>query len=320
MLVATHVATPGRAQDALIIATHKEGSAYHKLGVAFAEALTDALDREFMVTPYPRWSEYLPLIDAGEVAMGFVTGLDAGALYKAEDDERLLKLRALMRLWPIRYTFLARANLGINNVVGLRGRHIALDLRRGTALSAVNRAILETVAINERNVRPVVIRSLTDGINRMAKGELDAVPIAVGIPLVRRARESVPGGVVYLSLIGPRANAKFLGELVPGLYTKEVQPQKRLPEITEPILVAAFDVYLLASTNMPSDVASAIVAVLHVRFEDIQKSTRVLRTGDVTLVAAPTNSVPYHPGAISYYRAEGLWTFVNDEAEARLVE
>ena len=169
-------------------------------------------------------------------------------------------------------------------------------------------------------MRPVVIRSLTDGINRMAKGELDAVPIAVGIPLVRRARESVPGGVVYLSLIGPRANAKFLGELVPGLYTKEVQPQKRLPEITEPILVAAFDVYLLASTNMPSDVASAIVAVLHVRFEDIQKSARVLRTGDVTLVAAPTNSVPYHPGAISYYRAEGLWTFVNDEAEARLVE
>ncbi len=169
-------------------------------------------------------------------------------------------------------------------------------------------------------MRPVVIRSLKDGINRMAKGELDAVPIAVGIPLVRRARESVPGGVVYLSLVGPRANTEFLSNLVPGLYTKEVQPQKRLPEITEPILVAAFDVYLVASTDMPSDVAGAIVAALHERFDDIKKSTRVLRSGDITLVAAPTNSVPYHPGAIPYYRAEGLWTVTNDEAEARLVE
>ena len=138
VLVATHFATPGRAQDALIIATHKEGSAYHTLGVAFAEALTDALEREITVTPYPRWSEYLPLIDAGEVAMGFVTGLDAGALYRAEGDERLLRLRALMRLWPIRYTFLARANLGIDNVVGLTGRHIALDMRRGPLLSALS--------------------------------------------------------------------------------------------------------------------------------------------------------------------------------------
>ena len=78
--------------------------------------------------------------------------------------------------------------------------------------------------------------------------------------------------------------------------------------------------YLVASTDMPSDVAGAIVAALHERFDDIKKSTRVLRSGDITLVAAPTNSVPYHPGAISYYRAEGLWTVTNDEAEARLVE
>ena len=310
---------PAFAQSAIIIATHKAKSSFHTVGSAFADVLTRTLGREFEAKPFPRWTVYLPLIDEGKVTLGFVTGVDAGELYATEHGgKRLDNLRAVIRLWPVRYSFMSRNNLGIRSMVGLRGKRVALDMEGSAALGPINRALLATVGLKERDIRPVAIRNFTDGTNRMIKGEIDAIPIAVGVPLVRKARRTVPGGVNYVTLIGPKANVDFLSAIVPGLYTVVVKPQKRLPEIKKDTLVAGFDVYLITGAAVPSKVVTAVVKALHQEFGNLQANQPVLRAGAKDRLSAPTNPIPYHPGAIAYFKQQGMWTADNDKAEGRL--
>ena len=49
-----------------------------------------------------------------------------------------------------------------------------------------------------------------------------------------------------------------------------VKPQKRLPEIKQNTLVAGFDIYLITSAAVPSELVTAIVKALHQEFGKLQ--------------------------------------------------
>jgi len=133
------------------------------------------------------------------------------------------------RIWALQYTYIGRAAFGMKNFVGFRGRRIGLLVRGNPTITELNRVLLKTVALSDRDVKGVDLRNFSDGINKLARGEIDAAPIIVGVPVIRKARAKVPLGLNYISLFGPRATTKLLSEQVPGLYVANVKPNNRLP-------------------------------------------------------------------------------------------
>ena len=127
---------PGRAQSEISIATHPDGSAYHKIGTSISEILSQSYGQAGVVKPFKRWTAYLPRIDAGEIDIGFVTGIDAGTRFRAKSDRALPNLRAVARLWALRYTYIGRAALSMKNYVGLRGRRIGLVVRNNPTMNS----------------------------------------------------------------------------------------------------------------------------------------------------------------------------------------
>ena len=121
------ISLPTSAQTEITIATHAEGSAYHKIATSITELLAESSDRKGVITPFKRWTEYLPVINNGEIDIGFVTGIDAGTRYRDDPPRALNKIRAVARLWALRYTYLGRAAFGMKNYVGFRGQRIGLD-------------------------------------------------------------------------------------------------------------------------------------------------------------------------------------------------
>ena len=57
-------------------------------------------------------------------------------------------------------------------MVGLRGKRVVLDVANDRALGAVNRAILASVGLRERDVRPVTVQNLAEGAARLVRGEV----------------------------------------------------------------------------------------------------------------------------------------------------
>ena len=55
-------------------------------------------------------------------------------------------------------------------------------------------------------------------------------------------------------------------------------------------------------------------------WKKLQKDYPPLRGVPQNALAPAHNAMPYHPGAIRYWKEVGLWTAANDKQQAKLME
>jgi uncharacterized protein len=152
----------------------------------------------------------------------------------------------------------------------------------------------------------------------LTENSLDAAFIAVGIPLTQQAQATIPGGIRYLSVDGPNATSENADAAMPGLYLTVVNPSPRLPEVTEPVTVGAFDVFLSVSADMSDEEATEILQALYDGLPQLKADYPPLGGAAQERLSMPDNTVPYHPAAVAFYKSKGLWTDANDAREAGL--
>ncbi|MFW6077324.1 MAG: TAXI family TRAP transporter solute-binding subunit, partial [Hyphomicrobiales bacterium] len=117
---------------------------------------------------------------------------------------------------------------------------------------------------------------------------------------------------------GEDATDEFLHEQLPGLFSVVVEPSEARPGVQEPTMVTGFDVFLIGSADIPDEEAAELARTLHAHFDTLREDYPPLRAAQADEVAAATNTVPYHPGAVAFYKDQGLWTDANDAREAGL--
>jgi TRAP transporter TAXI family solute receptor len=299
------------------IATNPAGTLYYQLGGGFAKLVSDKLGVQAIVQPYAGTSTYLPLVESGEVTMALSSTLDAGSAYRGEQGRNsMLKLRSLARMFPLRYALLVRKDSPIRSVADLRGKRVVMSFRANVGLDPINHTVLATAGLKESDVVPTNVAGIPQGVRGVVEGTIDGTWVAVGIPVVKEAHASV--GIRYVDLGGPNFTEAFLGSRVPGLFPLTVGASPALPEVTEPLQVIGYDVFMMVSADMPAAQAQRLLGVLHEGFPGLQKDYPALRTGDVKRIASATNTVPFHPAAIEYFRSKGLWTEQNDAQEKRI--
>jgi TRAP transporter TAXI family solute receptor len=302
----------------MIFAAQEAGTAYYTIGSGLAKVLGDKLNRRVAVQPYSGSSVYLPLLDSGEATLAFSSTLDANDAYKGEGRSPLKGLRAVARIWPLRVGLMVRAESGIKTVADLKGKRVTVDLKGQRAMGQVIRGMLAAGGLKEADVKAMTVANVGEGAKGLTEGNLDAAFIAIGIPLVKQAHSTISGGVAYVDMGSGDDKAKALASMSPGSYPDRVDPAPHLPEVKAPIHTATFDILLLTGAKTPDADIGAVLKVLEESFDDLQKDYPQLRTGDVKKLSAPTNTVPYHPGAVAYYKSRGLWTPANEEREKGL--
>lgn len=305
------------AQGRITLGTNPQGSLYYTIGGGMAAVLQEALQRPVTVQPFTGSSVYIPLIAVGEVTLGLNSAIDTGAWYTgAETGTAVPNLRVLARLWPLRQAYVVRANDGMTKISDLKGKRTVVDLASLTGVSRVNRATIAAGGLAIGDVVPVEVSGLKPGIDGLIEGTLDATAAAIGIPLTQQANASIPGGIRYLSLTGENATKAFFDTALPGVYPLEVKPSPAMPEITEPIVVSAYDVFLTTSAELPDAEAARILAALYDAFPKLRQDYPPLRGGAQDAMSLATNTVPFHPAAIAFFKDKGLWTADNDAREA----
>lgn len=307
-----------QAQQRITIGTNPQGSLYYVVGGGIAKILSEELGRRATTQPYAGSSVYLPLVDSGEVTLGLISSLDGGRSYRGEGSEPTRNLRTIARLWPLSYAYVTRADSDIRTIQDLAGKRVVVEIRANAALAAANRAMLASGGLSEDDVESVDIGNLPQGIEGLIEDTLDATAIAVGIPLTRQAHASISGGIRYVALDGENATDAFLEEQLPGLFTTVVEPSDARPGVQEPTKVTGFDVFLIGSAEISDEEAAELARTVHEHFDTLREDYPPLRSAQADEVAAATNTVPYHPGAIAYFKEQGLWSEANEEREARL--
>jgi uncharacterized protein len=312
----------GAAQaQRITLGTNPQGSIYYTVGGGMAAALQEALGRQVTVQPYTGSSVYLPLVANGELTLGINSSLDTGGVYRGDyGSEAEPKLRMLSRLWPLRIAFMVRAESGMKEVKDLEGKRVVTDFSALKAVGLANQAMIKAGGLSLDQVEGVTVAGLGQGIEGLTEGNLDATSIAVGIPLTQQAHASIPGGIRYLSITGADATDENLDSIYAGTYLLPVEPSQRLPEVTEPVTVLGYDVFLTTSADLPDEEATAILEALYAAWPQIRKDYPAVASGTQENMAKASNTAPYHPAAIAFFKEKGLWTEANDKKEASLAK
>ncbi len=303
----------------LTIGSNPAGSVYFLLAGGFAKLFQQELKLRSTAQPHAGSSVYLPLMDKGEITLGLNSSLDSGMAFngKAPFKQRHLGVKSLARIWILPYGFMVKENSGIKTIADLKGKRVAVKVKTNVSLAQLNRTILSVAGLTERDVTAVDSGGVVAGINMVVEGRADAAGVATGMPAMRKAHASVPGGMRMVALPEAATDAQ-MAKGMPGSRTFMAKPNKRYGFIRGETKIAAFDSFLNAGTSIDNEDAYTLTKTLHTNWKKLQKAYGPIRGTPQKGMAPATNPMPYHAGAIKYWKDVGLWTAANDKQQGSL--
>jgi len=303
--------------ERVTIGTGPAGTLYHQVG----SALTTIAQRELGVAstarPYTGSSIYIPQMHRGELPFGINNAIDTRTAYRGEFvyDEAMPNIRVAMLLVRAPYQYYVRNDSGIRDLSELRGKPIVFSFRSIGTFDIINEAVLKTAGLSIDDVERVSVAGVPDAIRALVEDRVAAAGTMLGIPALREAHATVPGGLRVLNL-GP--NEEPITSM-PGFRVATLQPGPTMAGILEPTRVAQMDVYLNTSIHVSEEDVYRVVRTFHQHWDELQQTVPAFRSVDVSELAPLSIGHPYHPGAIRYFREIGLWTAEHDRVQQRLL-
>lgn len=302
------------------IGSNPAGSVYFLLAGGFAKLFQKELKIRSNAQPHAGSSVYLPLMDKGEIVLGINSSLDSGMAVagKAPYRGKMKNVRLIARVWILPYAYMVKESSGIKTMADLRGKRVLVKTKTNVSLAQANATLLSTAGLSTSDVEAIDSGGVVAGIKSVVEGRAMAATVALAMPAMRKAHATVPGGLRILGL-GSKASNEFMAKGMAGLYTMKVKPSKRLPFVKGETLIAAFDSYLNAGSQVKDDDAYALAKTLHTNWKKLQKDYPPLRGTPQNGLAPANNAMPYHPGAIRYWKEAGLWTAANEADQAKVM-
>lgn len=309
----------GAALRRITIGANPAGTNFNLVAGGFAKVLQESLGIPSIVRPYAGSSVYIPLLQRGQIPLGINSGIDSYLAFngQAPYPAPMRRLRALMSVYPLGYMYWVRADTPLKRVEDLRGKRVVLDYRSLVPLGRLNRAILASGGLTEHDIVPVTAAGLPQGARLVQEGRADAVAMGYRLPLVRQMDASLPGGGLRFLQMG--SDEARVPELMPGARVVTVTPDKSTVGMSGPTRIAMYDTYLNTGSRLAGSDAYRIVAALHGAWKQLRKDYVVLAPVPAAALCPVRTPLPYHAGAVRYFREAGLWTAAHDANQKRLL-
>jgi uncharacterized protein len=303
----------------ITIGSNPQGSVYFLLASGFSKLFQEKLGIRANAQPHAGSSVYLPLMDVGEITLGLNSSLDSGMAWSAVAPYKSAtkKVRSIARVWILPYAYMVKESSGIKTMADLKGKRVIVKFKTNVSLGRLNRTLFSAEGIKMSDVTAVTSGGVVASIGMVVQGRVDAAPIATGMPQLRKAHATVPGGLRIIPL-SSHITGEGLGKRMAGLYTVKQKHSKRKPFVKGDITIAAFDSYLNAGTQVDDEVAYKMAKAAYDNWKQMQKDYPPLRGTPQNGIAPANNPIPYHPGAAKYYKEVGIYSDANMKRDASL--
>ena len=304
--------------DRITVATGPAGTLYAQLGTALSTLIQDKTGIPSTARPHGGTSQYLPQLHRGEVFLGINSGLDSNAalLGKEPYPQAMGNIRAVLVIAQAKYSFIARANSDIKTVADVKGKRVITSYRTLALFDDVNRALLATAGLTEKDVTAVAETNVPSALAALAEDRVDVSASILSIPSHREADAAIPGGTRVVAL-GPDDGPV---NALPSFHVGIMQPGPASVGVTEPTKVAIYDSYLNTGVHADADDIYEIARMTHENWGEMQKAVPALRGMTAEQMMPERISHPFHEGAIRYFREIGLWTPEHDAQQAELLK
>jgi hypothetical protein len=310
LIAAASTLAAGVAQAQTIsIGTSPVGSLNYSVGNALGKVMTDAAGLRARVVPFGGGQQFLPLIGKQQLEMAVPSASDVQFAYQGKEDfagNPSPGLRVIGTVFPFYIGWFVKKDAPYKTLADLKGKKFPIGFTANSAQRRIHLAGLAAEGLKESDFDGVLAPHVVRGADDFMQGKVEATTFAVGAGKVAEVDVKV-GGIRYLNMSNTPESKARLQKIMPTAYPSMLQPSKELAGIIGPTTIL-FEPYLVVGgSQMPDSDAYKIAKIL---YEDQDKLTAIAKTFGRYKKAELGRDVgvPYHPGAIKYYREKGIWS------------
>ena len=311
-------AAPAFAQKPVSIGTNPPGTAFYSVGSGVAKVVSDAGAVRMAVQPYSGSSTFLPLLNSGELEFGVNNAVDMALAYRGTAFKiggrnpfpHTPNARLLLRGAPFKVGLLVRKDSPIKTVQDVKGKRMTGEYPAHLAVWYNMFGHLASAGLTWKDVTVVPVPAVNDGVTALVNGRADVTEHAVGSAKVKEADAAV--GVRHVSIDCSPAGEKRLREAVPGYYPVRLKAGATTG-VVEDTCVIGYDLYLTVGKGIPDQMVETVLKAIWERADQLPKVHPLLAGWKREHAAYADVTLPYHPAAVRFYKAQGVWT---DEMEA----
>jgi len=301
------------------IGTNPQGSLFYAVSAGVASILSEAMPVNIRPRPMGGTTQFVPLMHTGELELGVNNIHDVRmAYYGIAPWKQYTGMRAIAPLIRLQSAMVVRNNGPIKVLADAKGQRITGNYSAHLISLLTTQALLANAGLRYEDFRQVPVTSHVEGIKALQEGRADIVYGAFN-PALREADVAIPGGVRFLSVSKDPAAVKRMLEVLPGSGVDRL-PKGHFTGILEELDVIGYDVYLTAGRNTSDELVYRVTKALWEREEQVKKAHRELnaRFSRAAMIQQDV-TVPYHSGAIRFFKEQGLWTPVMEAHNTRLL-
>jgi TRAP transporter TAXI family solute receptor len=308
-LVAVVAIAAGSAQAQTIsIGTSPVGSSNYALGNALGKVMTEATGLRVRVVPFGGGQQILPLIDSKELEMALPASTDAYFAYTGSGGpfkQPNKNLRVIATAFPYYLSWYVKKDAPFKSMTELKGKKIAVGFTANSAQHTTFLATLAAFGVKPADFNGVPVPHVVRGADDFMQGKVEASTFAIGSGKMSEVNAKV-GGIRWLSMPKDEAAQKRVKAIMPAAYIDTLEPSKANVGIVGPTNVVFHDYLVMAGTQMSDETAYKIAKLLYEQQDKLVAVSRIYGRYKKENLARD-HGVPFHPGAIKFYKEVGIW-------------
>lgn len=290
------------------IASNLAGTGAHALASGLAAVASRATPIAAKVQPYNGPNAWMPLMENGEVEFGIINILDSHMASTGTGNYK--KPYPMIRIvaggvFPFTGSIMVRDKSDIKRPSDLKGKRMAWDFGGHAITQTWQTAAMEVSGLKPSDVVQIRFSNLNDAIRAVPEGKVDATFSAIGIGIIEEANAMEP--VRYLSLPPGEASNKILAK-----YGGSIVRQDPATGIRGDTSVIGYPLHLASSTKVSERTVSTMLKAWWNHHAELQTIHPQFKKWTKDVQAITNFTVPYHPGAVKFYREVGVWTAKHD--------
>jgi len=295
----------------LNIGTHPVGSFFNVVGTAVATVVGRHTAMKTTVKPMAGPTAWFPLLVSKEMDLGVLNMWDAekGYLgeyaYKKLSQEKGFPARLIAISINNAIGLVVARDSGIYKYSDLKGKRVAGNLPT-PSLQLQTEALLANGGVSRSEITPIPVSSVAEGVKVVIEGRSDSsATCAIGMPIIEELNAKKGARILPLD---PSAEAvKRVRNFFPG-YPVKVTPGPGRTGVEKEQHLWAYDIYLIAREDLSDAAAYQVAKALWENYKELGTIHALLKDWIHEKFVTTEALVPYHPGAIRFYKEKGAWT------------
>ncbi|MCL5808713.1 MAG: TAXI family TRAP transporter solute-binding subunit [Deltaproteobacteria bacterium] len=302
-IVAGFASAVAAADVKMVLATGGTAGTYYPFGGAMAKIWNSKIPGMNVTAQATGASvENVRLVNRKEAELAIVQSDTIDFAFNAKEafKEKLTKMAVLAVLYPEVIQVVVRGDSKIDSFDDLKGMKIGVGAP-GSGTEANFRQLSDGYGIKKEDVKAQYL-SFAESAEQFKDKHIDAFIVTAGIPNAAIMDIGTQHSVRIINIADNKAAA--ITKKYPFLSSFTI-PANTYKNQTSPVKTVAVNAVLIASTDVKADVAYSIVKSL---FEGQNELAAAHAKGkELNLKTASTGvSIPFHPGAVKYYKEKGL--------------